>query len=633
MEILNRSITTAVLMALLHLTTVLPTVAQTTIENLDGWLQESYGLEPGSPPGTSPFWQRNGTTATQLGNTARPTFLHSPSDVFQHRIVVDLWVDDEIDNDWIGFAVGFDQSETRLGTPEYLYFDWKKDVDQTSETSAPAGLALSRVFGFPNVPDFAVHVNTSLSGPANGLEELARAINLGFEGWERHRVYHFEFELRPTSLRVWVDGRLEFDLTGSFEAGRFGCMSNSQSLTTCGNITIEALPDEPALTVADGIPARLGQTVGVPVLFESMGNVLGGVAFTIDYDETCLAFDDTDGDGNGLPDSVHFFTPSSPTSPLYDVVFDPSEINGELSIHILNVTSPILALPDGILATIDLTATCGPISPAIRRDASVRLAGSASYSHVDGRSVPAGAKTDGSVTVLLGDAATGFIPLSDFTVESYPGLSPTLPIVPIWDVTADGNPFSVRQTRNANPGVFFSPFDVLDARISFEVVVDTVVDEDDFGFAVGYLPGDFERASADYVVVQWRQETDPASIVNLFPPSAMYTGGQVGLDASRVVGVPLNIEFIERQSFDDIPYTPNSGLELLAEGATRDASGWENGRVYTLTYEVTANRLLILVDGQIEIDLTGDFVPSSVALFNHSQEGTVYRNLTIEPLD
>ncbi|MEM7587805.1 MAG: hypothetical protein AAF560_30735 [Acidobacteriota bacterium] len=52
-----------------------------------------------------------------------------------------------------------------------------------------------------------------------------------------------------------------------------------------------------------------------------------------------------------------------------------------------------------------------------------------------------------------------------------------------------------------------------------------------------------------------------------------------------------------------------------------------------ISYELTADRLVVSVDGQVELDLAGSFEAAPVALFNHSQEGTIYRNLTIELLD
>ncbi|MEM1182761.1 MAG: hypothetical protein AAGM22_30735, partial [Acidobacteriota bacterium] len=132
---------------------LVPAHAQGSPLLLDDWFQESYEAAPGS---SGPLWQRMGTQATQLGNTPSPTFLHSPFDVFQHRIVAEISVGTATDNDWIGFAIGFDSGETRRLDldPEYLYIDWKKSVDQAGETSAPAGLAISRVFGIPSVADF-----------------------------------------------------------------------------------------------------------------------------------------------------------------------------------------------------------------------------------------------------------------------------------------------------------------------------------------------------------------------------------------------------------------------------------------------------------------------------------------------
>ncbi|MEO1085851.1 MAG: hypothetical protein AAFY88_16560, partial [Acidobacteriota bacterium] len=291
---------TAALTGASLLTGLTPAQAQGGPLVLDDWLQESYAAAPGSE---GPFWQRTGTLATQLGNTPSPTFLHSPFDVSQHRIVAELSVDTAADNDWIGFAIGFDSGETRRADidPEYLYIDWKKSTDQDGETSAPAGLAISRVFGIPSAADFANHVNTTLSGPENGLEEIARGRQLGSTGWQENRIYRFEFEIRPNGLRVWVDGALEFDLVGPVEAGRFACMSFSQERTRCGQIVINPLPDGPAFDLGDDIPTREGEVVRVPVHLDTLGNSLRRLRFGVDYDEACLSFDPVDADDLALP--------------------------------------------------------------------------------------------------------------------------------------------------------------------------------------------------------------------------------------------------------------------------------------------------------------------------------------------
>ncbi|MEM9784337.1 MAG: hypothetical protein AAF899_17910, partial [Pseudomonadota bacterium] len=584
-----------------------------------------------------PFWQRMGAQATQLGNTPSPTLLHSPFDVFQHRIVAEISVGTATDNDSIGFAVGFDSGETRRLDlePEYLYIDWKKSVDQLGETSAPAGLAISRVFGIPSVADFANHVNTTLSGPTNGLEELARGQGLGATGWEENRTYRFEFELRPNGLRVWVDGNLEFDLVGPMEVGRFACMSFSQEQTTCGNIVVEALPDGPLLDLGDEIPTREGEEVQVPLRFDAMGNELRRASFGIDYDEACLNFNPVDANFDGRVDGLAFVDALRFSSEFVgDVDFDASRTGAELLVTLAD-TVPLTGDAEGLLANLTLTNHCGPLSSTEPRTVPVRFAADSEFETQEARLVPVGELSDGSVLILPRDAGPAFVDLTGFTAETYPVLPGTLArnVAPIWDVFNDGSPFSVLQLTNTNPTVFYSPTDVAEARISFEVVAQASADTDSFGFAVGFEAGDSTNAAAEYILIDWRQAQDPASVVALFAPEIRFTGGEAGLRASRVFGVPTNFEFIEQDSFDEAPYTPNSGLEVLASATTLGTVGWENGRVYAFTLELEQNRLAVYVDGVLEIELARSFGAAPFAFYNSSQERVMYRNLTIEPVD
>ncbi|MEO1088663.1 MAG: hypothetical protein AAFY88_30900 [Acidobacteriota bacterium] len=206
-------------------------------------------------------------------------------------------------------------------------------------------------------------------------------------------------------------------------------------------------------------------------------------------------------------------------------------------------------------------------------------------------------------------------------------------VTPIWDVFNDGNTTSVLQLTNANPTVFYSPDEVANARISFEVLAQASTDTDSFGFAIGFEPGDSGNGQAEYVIVDWRQARDPAQVVALFDPEIRFTGGDPGLRASRVFGVPTNFEFIEQDSFDGAPYTPGNGLEVLASAVTLGTAGWENERAYAFTVELGTDRLAVYVDGVLEIEIFGSFDPAPFAFYNSSQAGVLFRNLVIESLD
>jgi len=155
----------------------------------------------------------------------------------------------------------------------------------------------------------------------------------------------------------------------------------------------------PILSIPSNIPAQVGQTVSVPVNFTSNGHRIVSTVFSVDFDQTCLAFDPTDSDQDGIPDAVTLNLPSAFNS---SVIFDGNDTDGELDFFIADLFPPLASLPYGTLATITFTATCQP-APGTSIIAPVGFSDdpSASFGNTNGQSV-LGTTTDGSVEVLLG---------------------------------------------------------------------------------------------------------------------------------------------------------------------------------------------------------------------------------------
>jgi hypothetical protein len=122
----------------------------------------------------------------------------------------------------------------------------------------------------------------------------------------------------------------------------------------------------PDLTLGDGGSTWFGRPVQVPVNFTANGFEIAAATFSVDMDDSCLRFDPTDGDGDGIPDAIHF---SLPTDFQGSASVDLSDTTGELDFFVADVQPPLAALPDGTLATIDFKATClptdGPLSVAV----------------------------------------------------------------------------------------------------------------------------------------------------------------------------------------------------------------------------------------------------------------------------
>jgi len=156
------------------------------------------------------------------------------------------------DNDFIGFALGFQPNYTTNTNAEFLLIDWKGGsqsfdfLDDCAPTRASSvGLAVSRVFGTPIRTEYWAHNNETCNGPTNGLEEIARANTLGSTGWVLNQTYVFRIEYSTKYLKVWVDNVLQLDITPpmgtTFPEGRLGLYNFSQT-SQYGNFSGGSIP-------------------------------------------------------------------------------------------------------------------------------------------------------------------------------------------------------------------------------------------------------------------------------------------------------------------------------------------------------------------------------------------------------
>jgi hypothetical protein len=212
------------------------------------WTVESYPAVPGFGLGT---WTVNpsGDSVTQSVN-GQPTLFYSNFNARGFDVRGSVIVVDAGDNDYFGFALGFQPGDTSNSAADYLLVDWKQgrqSVDfgppsTTPGTTAFPGLAISRVTGVPTADEFWGHTDFA-SDTSGGLTELARGINLGSTGWTSEVEYDFRFIFEQDRLRVYVDDTLEFDVSGSFPDGRLAFYDFSQSGVTYSAFTVEAIPE------------------------------------------------------------------------------------------------------------------------------------------------------------------------------------------------------------------------------------------------------------------------------------------------------------------------------------------------------------------------------------------------------
>jgi hypothetical protein len=247
--------------------------------NLSSWTPESYGAVSGFGPGQ---WNvaATGDSVTQTVN-GQPTLFFSPFNAFNTQTQGQIMAGAG-DDDYVGFAIGFEPGDSLNPVADYLLIDWKKGTQAfnfgapscTPGSTANVGLAVSRVTGIPSADEFWGHVNLDTapcSGPGDGLVELARATTLGSTGWVTGTQYNFTFDFSATRLRVYVDGVLEIDISGIFRNGRLAFYNFSQANVTYSAYTVNCVAAWS--NYGDGYPG----TVGTPALTLSVNPSFGSL--------------------------------------------------------------------------------------------------------------------------------------------------------------------------------------------------------------------------------------------------------------------------------------------------------------------------------------------------------------------
>ncbi len=107
----------------------------------------------------------------------------------------------------------------------------------------------------------------------------------------------------------------------------------------------------PTLVLDAGQPTSPGTPVAVPLGFANQGHAISALVFSFDLDPAGLAFDPTDADGDGIPDSVTL--PAGMPS-IAVVVYDATDLDGELDVLLANLSGAPLA--EGVILELELTA-------------------------------------------------------------------------------------------------------------------------------------------------------------------------------------------------------------------------------------------------------------------------------------
>jgi len=231
----------------------------------------------------------------------------------------------------------------------------------------------------------------------------------------------------------------------------------------------------------------------------------------------------------------------------------------------------------------------------------------------------------GLVVALLAAGTTLAAPvdLSRWTAESYPAIVGFG--AGVWTVSPGGD--AVIQSVNGQPTLFYSDFNAQGLDVQGGLTVVSGADNDYVGFALGFRPGDTANSAANFLLVDWKQQTQAHDFGS--PSATPGSTASAGLAVSRVTGVPTADEFWGHTNFAS---HPAGGVTELARGLTLGNTGWEEGVEYDFRFLTDADTLQVYVNGALELEVSGSFSDGRFAFYNFSQSGAAYRDFTTTPI-
>ncbi|MEX2596746.1 MAG: PKD domain-containing protein [Salibacteraceae bacterium] len=189
-------------------------------------------------------WSNTTTWARSTANTNFPTFYVGPDTFINVKFSGDIVVDTTFDDDYIGFVMGY-QGPYTLAAPwdmDFVLFDWKQGYQNYFGWIAQAGQSLNLVDGTylqnnaSTFPGFWVHTNSP-------SWQVLASNWANPNGWVNFVTYSFDIIYTPTSVKVFIDDSLYFDVTGCFKPGRIGFYNYSQPGARYSNFTYELYMD------------------------------------------------------------------------------------------------------------------------------------------------------------------------------------------------------------------------------------------------------------------------------------------------------------------------------------------------------------------------------------------------------
>ncbi len=524
----------------------------------------------------SPSWSlsSDGTTVTQSRNADAAVYV-STLPATGVSMTFELTVNTTSDDDFIGWAIGYDAGEATDASADWLLFDWKQGTQEWTDGGCWGyeGLAMSRVTGaLVGREDVWCHAG-------GAINEVARANTLGSTGWSDRTTYSVQVDYSTSQVDVYVDGTLEFSEAGVFPTGNFGFYNYSQA------------------SIEYELVAPLDQSVCGEL--DSDGDGL------TDNTEDSLGTDPelADSDGDGVDDLTEVGDPSSPTDTDGDTIIDALDEDDDGD-GLDTVDEDLDGDGDPTNDDTDGDGTPDYLDEPVCGDGFIE-----GLEECDDLNTTSGDGCDDSCLVEDGweCVEASFDLAFDETLGDVSG-HPS----PDWTLSADG--LTLTQDENSDPAVYVSTLPANGVSITFDLKVDTSDDDDFIGWAIGYDAGEYADPSADWLLFDWKQLDQVRS--------AEGCTALAGLVMSRVTG-----------AWDGAvdAWCHGTSVNELARASTLGTTGWADNTTYEVQVDYSTSQVDVYVDGTLEFSETGSFPSGNFAFYTFSQPDIEYT--LVSPLD
>lgn len=222
------------------------------------------------------------------------------------------------------------------------------------------------------------------------------------------------------------DGAFWLDVGGGTYKGAYGCDANQDTQILAGDLSCTAIlifnrlgtcrlnalatdttQKAATLAIPDDILVDGNGQVQVPIIFSSHGENITGIAFTLRFDPTHIAFHDLDQNNDGLPDAILFNlpTPLSQAQVLVEAQTD------TINVSMTTIATPTISFTDGVLLTITFDAQVLPADATIQSKVVFASEVAPSAGNAYGANTPVTSK-DGSIWIKPVSVATRlYLPL------------------------------------------------------------------------------------------------------------------------------------------------------------------------------------------------------------------------------